>query len=276
MKKEIKEKYFIHNGNILTSDSKELSLDKTSKVIYEVIRVIDGIPLFLEEHIDRLKKSAKLLNCSIDNITDVITMDTKKIITLNDMPEKNLKILIYNIDNPIPDYYIFFIESFYPKKELYQKGIKTISYKAVRDNPQAKVVKTNFRENINAALKKNNAYEALLLNEVGEITEGSRSNVFFVKDGSLYTSPSKDVLLGITRAHIIELCKNLGINVIEQPITYRFLEDCDGLFITGTSPNVLPISQVDDRLFASPRNNIIITIMKSFDLIIKNYIESHK
>ena len=276
MKKEIVEKYFINNGSIFPSDSKELSFDKTCKVIYEVIRVIDGKPLFLEEHIERLKKSANLLNFSIDNMTDTIVTDTKKVITLNEMPEKNLKILIYNINKPTPDYYIFFIESFYPNKELYQKGIKAITYKAVRDNPQAKVIKADFRNNVNAVLKQMDAYEALLLNDADEITEGSRSNVFFVKDDSVYTSPSKDVLLGVTRTHIIKLCEKLGINIIEQPITYSFLKSCDGLFITGTSPKVLPISKVDDRQFDSPKNNTILTIMESFDSMIKEYIEYNK
>lgn len=275
MKKEIIEKYFIHNGSVFPSDSKELSFDKKSKVIYEVIRVIDGKPLFLEEHISRLKKSASLLNCSIDNMTDTIVRDTKKVIGLNEMPEKNLKILIYNINNTMPDYYIFFIESSYPDKKLYQKGIKAITYKAVRDNPQAKVIKADFRNNVNAVLKQTDAYEALLLNDADEITEGSRSNVFFVKDDSVYTSPSKDVLLGVTRTHIIKLCGKLDINIIEQPINYSFFESCDGLFITGTSPKVLPIFQVDDRKFDSPKNNIILTIMESFDSMIKEYIKSH-
>lgn len=275
MKKGIVEEYFIHNGKILTSDSKELSFDRSIKVIYEVIRVIDGVPLFWEEHIERLIKSAKLLDADIEKITKVIALDAKKVIKLNKSPEKNLKILIYNINNPIPDYYIFFIESFYPPIELYKKGIKTITYKATRDNPQAKVINANLRQNVNSALKQLNAYEALLLNDADEITEGSRSNVFFVKGNSIYTPSSKDVLLGTTRAHIIKLCDKIGINVIEQPITHEFLKGCDGLFITGTSPKVLPISQVDDMKFHSTQNEIILKVMESFDSLIDNYIKSH-
>lgn len=276
MKKEITEKHFIHNGNVLTSESKELSFNKTSKVIYEVIRVIDGVPLFLEEHIERLKKSANLLNCNLDKIENGIVLDVKKVITLNKAPEKNLKILVYNVDSSKPDYYVFFIESFYPGKELYQKGIKTITYKAVRDKPHAKVINADLRGNVINILKQKNAYEALLLNEANEITEGSKSNVFFIKDNSVYTSPSKDVLLGVTRAHIIKLCTEQKINVNEMPITLEFLSKCDGLFITGTSPKVLPISSVDNMEFASPENKVVLKIMESFDSMIESYIKAHK
>lgn len=275
MKKEITEEYFIQNGIVINKNSRKLSFDKVNNIIYEVIRVIDGVPLFMEEHMERLSKSASFLNHDITNILDAIVMDTKKIISLNNNPEKNLKILVYNIENPIPDYYIFFIESYYPNKELYQIGIKTITYKAVRDNPNAKVINNDFRKNVNICINENNAYEALLVNEADEITEGSRSNVFFVKNNSIYTSPGKDVLLGTTRKKIITICKELGIKVIESPITIEFLKKCDGLFITGTSPKVLPISQVDDMKFDSPNNRIVLKIKESYDSLIKEYIDSH-
>lgn len=275
MKKEINEEYFIHNGIVMKKNSKKISLEKVNNVIYEVIRVIDGIPLFLEEHIARLSKSANLLNYNIENILETIELDTRKTISLNENPELNLKILLYNIENPIPDYYIFFIESNYPMEELYETGIKTVTFKAVRSNPNAKIINNEFRKNVNESIEKNNAYEALLLNDNDEVTEGSRSNVFFIKGDTVYTPPGNDVLLGTTRNKIIKICNDANIKVCEEPITISFLINCDALFITGTSPKVLPISQVDDRMYDSPNNKILLKIMESYDNLIKEYIASH-
>lgn len=259
----------------MKKNSKKISLEKVNNVIYEVIRVIDGIPLFLEEHIARLSKSANLLNYNIENILETIELDTRKTISLNENPELNLKILLYNIENPIPDYYIFFIESNYPMEELYETGIKTVTFKAVRSNPNAKIINNEFRKNVNESIEKNNAYEALLLNDNDEVTEGSRSNVFFIKGDTVYTPPGNDVLLGTTRNKIIKICNDANIKVCEEPITISFLNNCDALFITGTSPKVLPISQVDDRMYDSPNNKILLKIMESYDNLIKEYIASH-
>ncbi len=59
-------------------------------------------------------------------------------------------------------------------------------------------------------LQESKAYEALLVNEEGYITEGSRSNVFLIKDGVIYTPADRDVLLGITRAKVIDLIRDYG------------------------------------------------------------------
>ncbi|NLN49344.1 MAG: hypothetical protein GX154_09745 [Clostridiales bacterium] len=275
MKKEINEEYFIHNGIVMKKNSKKISLDKVNNVIYEVIRVIEGVPLFLEEHIARLSKSADLLNYNIEDILETIKLDTKKTIMLNENPELNLKILLYNIENPIPDYYIFFIDSNYPKEELYNTGIKTVTFKATRDNPNAKIINNEFRKNVNESIEKNNAYEALLLNDNDEITEGSRSNVFFVKNDTVYTPPGSKVLLGTTRNKIIKICNDLNIRVCEEPVNVSFINNCDALFITGTSPKVLPISQVDDKIYGSPDNKIVLKIMESYNNLIEDYIASH-
>ncbi len=275
MQKEIIEKSFIHNGIVMKANFKKLSFDKVDNIVYEVIRVIDGVPLFLEEHIDRLNKSANLLNHDITNVLQDILTDTKKIILLNGNPNKNLKILLYNIDRPMPDYYIFFIVSNYPREDLYKSGIKTITYNAVRENPNAKIINNEFRKNINTKIKESNVYEALLINESGEISEGSRSNVFFVKNSKVYTSPGKKVLLGTTRKKILSICSDLNIDVLEEPVKLELLKDYDALFITGTSPKVLPISQVDKIKFDSPNNETVKKIMEAYEQIIKDYIQLH-
>lgn len=273
MENEIIEKYLIYNGNIVDRGSHRSYSDGSANIVYEVIRVIDGVPLFLEEHMDRLVKSSDMSNMDIRPLYDSISSNIKKLIEINNKPVKNLKVLVYRTDKGCIDYSMFFIQSNYPQPELYEKGIKTILFNALRENPNAKVQNFGLRERVNKALLESSAYEALLVNEANEITEGSKSNVFFVKNNSLYTSPKQEVLLGVTRTRVIELARSLGIEVIEVSIHKSFLEKCDGLFITGTSPKVLPISKVDEFKYASSKNETILAIMNAYDSLIADYIE---
>ncbi len=276
MKNEIIEKYLICNGSMIDRESYKPCNDFAANIVYEVIRVIDGVPLFLEEHMDRLVKSSEMISMDIRPLSGSIASNIKKLIEVNNKPAKNLKILVYKGDKSYIDYSIFFIQSNYPQPELYEKGIKAILFNALRENPNAKVQNSGLRERVNKALSESSAYEALLVNEAGEITEGSKSNVFFVKNNSLYTSPKQEVLLGVTRTRVIELARSLGIEIIEASIHKSFLEKCDGLFITGTSPKVLPISNVDEFNYESSKNETILSIMKAYDSLIEDYIKRHK
>lgn len=276
MKNELIETYSIYNGNIINNKTQPISYAFSSEIVYEVIRVIDGVPLFLEEHNNRLIKSTNMIGMNISDLIDKIELDIKKLIDINNKPYKNLKVIVYKDTSGKPNYSMFFIKSNYPKPELYKKGINTILFKATRKNPNAKVQNLQLREVINKELENHGAYEALLLNEDDNITEGSKSNVFFVKNNILYTPPKQDILLGVTRARIIQLADKLNIKTIEESIHKSFLKQCHGLFITGTSPKVLPISKVDNQLFDSTKNETIQRLMEAYDRLIEDYINAHK
>lgn len=268
--------YSIWNNKVLdTSKLPDEEINKQPSV-YEVIRVLSGVPLFLEEHLERLRKSIDLLNFQYDLSLLEIREQIYNLIKINDYPKQNIKIIVNNLDDPAKNTFMFFIPSQYPSSEDYNKGIKTISFKAERHNPNAKVVANHLREEINKSIEANGAYEAILINKNGEITEGSRSNVFLVKDDKLYTAPATDVLVGITRSRIINIATNLKIPVIEAVIPISFLQDIEGIFLTGTSPKVLPIATVDNRSFCSSSNPVIIKIMEVYDSMISEYISSFK
>ena len=275
MNKEIIEKFFISNGSVLTANQmNETNIKQPS--IYEVIRVIDGVPLFVEDHMDRLQLSAASLNSKLQLLIPDITADIKKLIKINDNPQKNIKLLVFNLEKAAPDYSMYFIKSSYPSKEQYSQGIHTILFHAERSNPNAKIINNKLRDTINQKLDENNAYEALLVNNKGEITEGSRSNLFFTVQGKIYTAPAQDVLIGITRKYIMNACNCLGLEVVEQPIPFSMLDYTEGAFITGTSPKLLPIASVDEITIPSASNGIVASIHKEYNKILEIYINEHK
>jgi branched-chain amino acid aminotransferase len=91
--------------------------------------------------------------------------------------------------------------------------------------------------------------EAVFLREDGSVAEGSAMNIFMVLNGQLVTSPpTADILVGITRNTVIELARDeLGIPVVERPISRTELYVCDELFFTGTGAQVAPVRSVDRR-----------------------------
>lgn len=275
-KQEVAKDYFLYNGNVFPS--KEFNIEKTIVYpsVYEVIRVMDGVPLFFEEHINRLGNSIELLGYKQPYDNKTIEEHILKLLKINKCYNYNVKIIINALDSEKPNLFVYYVVSSYPEAELYKKGAHTVLYEAERDNPNVKVIAATFRDKINESIKNANAYEALLVNNRGEITEGSRSNVFFVKDDAFYTAPAEDVLVGITRKRIIQLCLKLGYKVVEEPINVSFLENTDGLFLTGTSPKVLPIATIDDRKYNSGGNSAIKAVRDAYDGLINDYIDKNK
>jgi branched-chain amino acid aminotransferase len=96
--------------------------------------------------------------------------------------------------------------------------------------------------------------EAILLNDRGDVSEGTGENVFLVKDGVIRTNDeTADILLGVTRATVIEMARDRGIPVHVGPIALNELLDADEAFFTGTAAEVTPIAQIDDRVYPAER-----------------------
>lgn len=150
---------------------------------------------------------------------------------------------------------------------MYKEGVKTILYFGERENPNAKVINNSFRGAVNKEIKKNDAHEAILVDRNGYITEGSRSNIFLIKGSNVYTSKVEAVLPGVTRTEIIKVAKENSINIIEENIRYTDLEKFDVLFISGTSPNILPIRRVNGLEF-DVENDLLRKLMRLFDELI--------
>jgi branched-chain amino acid aminotransferase len=258
--KEIEGKYFLANG--IEKRVEEFKDDTITKgrTIYEVIRVMDRKPLFFNPHIERLHNSAILAGLEFNINDSELKAQIIKLIEINHIESGNVKIALI-----IGSLYIFKIKHSYPDKSAYDKGVSAVLFMAERKDPNIKIIDTGFRARANEKIKEKNAYEAILVDNNGYITEGSRSNIFMVKGNTLVTSPASQVLPGVTRNIIIALAEKIGIAVMEDKVSFRQIGEMDGIFISGTSPKVLPVNKVDDIDFRSSSNPVIKQIMKEYD-----------
>jgi branched-chain amino acid aminotransferase len=241
-------KRFILNGEFQTTETFDKSLVYEGDSIYEVLRIMKGCPIFLSDHMDRLISSVKQQKKKI--LTDITEL-RRLIIELVRMERKsdiNVKI-VFNYNNSSTNSLIYCIESVYPTKLQYQKGVKGILYRAERKDPESKVINHKLRSSISHRLITESAYEAILVNESNLITEGSRSNIFFVKNNLLITAPDNLVLNGITRKYIIEICKENELSLEFDCPKATDIKQFNAAFMTGTSPMVLPYASIDDVNF---------------------------
>ncbi|HDK7174875.1 TPA: aminotransferase class IV [Clostridium botulinum] len=268
--------FFIENEKIKERGSFEESFLKEGKSLYEVIRIIDGAPLFLKSHLERFYNSAKLegLNLWLDE--EEIKENINRLIEINKVSIGNIK-LVFNFNKGRNNNFLcYFLKHNYPEGIEYKKGVKTILYHGERENPNAKVINMDFRKIVGEKIKEEKAYEAILVDRNGYITEGSKSNIFMIKDGKVITAPIEKVLPGITRQNIMDVCKNLNLKVEEEKVHYKDIDKLEGLFISGTSPKVLPIKSVDEIEFKSSENKLILSIMEGYNKAIEEDVKGYK
>lgn len=245
----------VKNNQVISKDDLERLLSEDNAKIYEVIRVINRKPVFLKEHFNRMKESIQLSKIQ----GSINFADYKKSVELlikeNDYENCNIRVSYYYNNAEIVLFY--FIESFYPSTEQFNTGVHTVTAKVQRHNPNVKAFQKDFKEKVTQIINESIAFEAILINEDDTVSEGSRSNIFFVKDKKLITSHDAAVLLGVTRSKVIEVCENDGIEIEKRVIKFEELESFDGAFITGTSNDVLPIRSIDDRVYGSAENAVV-------------------
>lgn len=265
-------KYYLEDGHLEPIKNYTTDTFEHGRIIYEVIRVINKVPLFYEDHIKRLESSFRLMEKPFSYTYEKIKEYLNRLIEANEVNFGNIKL---TFDIKTDTMKVFSIKHSYPNDELYKSGVKTIFYHGERTNPNAKVIDNSFREKVTNEINKAEAFEAILVNNNGYITEGSKSNIFMIKEGVLYTSQLEDVLPGVTRGRIISLAKSLGIKVEEKNINYKSIKEFDAMFISGTSPKILPISKVDD-INLNVNNETMQELIKAFNKEIEGYVSKFK
>lgn len=268
--KEILGLYFIKNNKLISNDFFESSENSEGTIIYEVIRVIDGKILFFNDHIERFMKSLSGCGCTCNIDKKQIKEQISLLLQVNQIYTGNIKFL-FNLSKG-GDFYAFFIPYYYPSDDEYLRGINLSSIVAERPNPNIKRQHDKLNLQILKLKEETNAYEVLLINHNCFITEGSKSNFFLIKGNEIFTAPEKDILSGITRKYIFQLCMNFNLPVYEINIKVSDLNNFDAAFISGTSPKILPVKRINDVLFDA--NNLLLRkLMQEFEKVIIENLE---
>jgi branched-chain amino acid aminotransferase len=215
----------------------------------------------------RLEDSAKILGVrKLPYTVDELCAAVKETIRANDLEEGYIRPLVYlggtnselNIDNYPPMVGIAVWEwKGFLGPEAREKGIKVHVSSFTRHHPNVMMTKAKVTGNyVNSVLAKTEAVrlgfaEAILLDSQGLVAECAGENLFTVRKGKLITPFRATVLEGITRDSVITIAKDLGIEVVEEPISRDQLYLSDEMFVTGSAAECLAITEVDFRVIGS-------------------------
>jgi branched-chain amino acid aminotransferase len=243
--------------------------------LYEVFRVEKGIALFLEDHIERLFYGADKAGIKLNFDFKTIENYLKNTLVREQIKTGNVRLSVF-FDSPtgrMISFKAFPIPYSYPSEELYEHGISCGLFFSEREHPEAKIANTQIRNKANELIKEKNFFEVLLVNHLGEITEGSRSNVFFILDHKLVTAPNHLVLPGIARKKTLKAAQYLNIPVEYSALPYKKLKDVHAAFITGTSPRILAIKHIENYNLKED-HPIIQQLTKGFSGLVESYIKN--
>ncbi|HBY57595.1 MAG TPA: branched chain amino acid aminotransferase [Candidatus Atribacteria bacterium] len=263
--------------------------------VFEGIRAYEtdkGTAVFrLKEHIDRLFNSAKILKLDVPFNKEQIRQAIKDTIKENNLKSCYIRPLIYRgfkelgvnpFKCPVNCAIAVWEWGAYLGEEALAKGIKTkISSYArnyINSTSQKAKICANYINSIFAKMEAIEAGvdEAILLDTRGYVTEGSGENLFWIRNGIIYTTPTATVLEGITRDSIIKIADDLGYKVQEKYTGRDELYISEEVFFAGTAAEVTPIREIDNyQIGEGKRGPITEKIQKKFFDIVKGKDEEY-
>ncbi|HTI91684.1 MAG TPA: branched-chain-amino-acid transaminase [Puia sp.] len=218
------------------------------------------------EHYDRLKRSAEALNMPYSYSTDELIRATYEVLERNNLQDAYIRPVVYSPANM----------SFNPNTESYtviqvwemapflgEKLLKVMTSSFQRPNPKGfKIEAKASGHYVNSILAsqeaKSKGFDEALLTDMNDfIAEGPGANMFFEKDGRLFTPATGNILPGITRATVLEICREQDIPVEEGQFTISQLKSADAAFFCGTAAEVIGWASIDDTTFKQPWGNTL-------------------
>lgn len=217
----------------------------------------------LREHMQRLANSAhgfgmRGLGYSVDELVEAVRLT----VAANGYDECYIRPVVYltgggwnlNVDGGTPAIGIAVWEwTNYLGDEALEKGVRANVSSYTRHHPNVMLTKAKVVGNYaNSALAKTESVrhgfdEAIMLDPQGFVAECTGENLFVVRDGTIYTPPTTTILEGITRASLITLAGDLGLEVVEQPISRDQLYIAEEVFVCGTAAECIGLSEIDYR-----------------------------
>lgn len=263
------------NNKIIDEENAKISIKDHGflygDALFESLRYEDGHIINLELHIERLKKSAALLQIFIPSISfkEIIL----KLIDLNKLKTARIRITLsrgvnnYDFKTCISPTLLITTDVFTPINNFFHQGTKTCTLNMERPLPQIKTTQILPSILAQQKMKKTNCHECFFINNKQEITEGSCSNIFFILEGSLYTPPENACLAGTKRSQIIKVCKEKHIKVYEENILYSEIHKFQEAFWTNDIYGIVPIKNINNYLFtttphASPTYEFLANVLK--------------
>ncbi len=235
--------------------------------IYEVVRTYGRRPFLFDRHMARLRRSAGFISLTLplgDAEFEARVRETAGVffaqpdatadVYVRILVTRGIGEINYNPASCVSPTVVVIVKPFTPlPAEVYTKGVRAALVPVLRNHPGSVsplIKSNNLLNNALAAQEayRRGAFEGIMRNFRNEISEGSISNIFVVKNGIISTPPiDAGLLAGITRAFVLEIAPGAGFEIRETPLHDADLLGADEAFLTSSTQEIVPIAQVDDH-----------------------------
>lgn len=260
--------YCYLDGELTDKDQKNLRIENRGFTfadgLFEVIRIVEGIPLFLEDHHKRMKESADFFKIPFPYTADDCYQQSVDLIEKNQLYDGELYWELTRGDDEYREhrfrkehngtFAILTIPLRHINPENWKKGVSLTVYPDLRHQLcEHKTI--NLLAN---CLAKNFAYDQKgydsMMFRVDEkkrkyITEGGSSTYFLVKDGFIATPEIDNILPGITRKKVLALCKEAQIPVVQRRVFLDEIKHAEEIFLASTVSKVMPVNKIGEKSF---------------------------
>lgn len=283
------------NGKLFHRDKAKISVFDSGFLlgdgVWEGIRLHQSKLIFINEHLERLYKSAAGISLNIPFTKKKLIGEIKKVLLKNSMEDDvHIRLIISRGDkvtpyqnpnaNVGPINFVIIPEHKKTNPKTYQRGISIGRVQTIRpaDNILSTHLNTLSKLNcILASIEANNlGFDEGIMNDPnGHVSTCNSTNLFFIKKGEILTSKGKYCLNGITRGKAIQICRSNNIPCSEEDFTFDDIADCDEAFVTGTFAGIIPVAKIEDRNLQSTNSGSLVNeIRLLYNQDIHNYINS--
>lgn len=253
------------NGKILESKDAAISVFDRGYLfgegLFETFRSYDGKVPFITKHLDRMEWSSTFIGIPFPH-PEEIKKAVQEVLQANQLADARIKVVLtaqgdsFKPAAPTDDMNVNLLVSAEILAELpqayYKKGVGIIFVHSVMGevSPITHIKSTSWGSKMVARreVEEKGAFEGVFINPKGFVTEGTVTNLFWVKEGTLFTVPQNEGLLGgVTRGLVLELAKKNHIPFKELPTTPADLKKSDEIFLTNSLYEILPVTLIEEE-----------------------------
>tara|TARA_B100001057_G_scaffold171070_1_gene171864 strand:+ start:18144 stop:19055 length:912 start_codon:yes stop_codon:yes gene_type:complete len=287
--------YISINGELLHRSQAKISVFDSGFLlgdgVWEGIRLHKSKLVFIDDHLDRLFKSADGISLDINMSRKKIIDEIFAVLKENSMNDDVHIRLIITRGNKITPYqnpnanigkinYVIIPEFKKADPQIYKNGIKIGRVQNIRPNDHILNPHFNTLSKLNCILASIEAnklgYDEGIMNDLNDnISTCNSTNLFFIKKNEIITSSGNYCLNGITREKVIDICQMMDIPLKKYDFKFDDIIDCDEAFVTGTFAGVTPVSFLEDKKLQSVKSSSLTNkIRHLYNMSIQNNINS--
>jgi branched-chain amino acid aminotransferase len=274
--------YVILNGRTRPATEAKVSLFSpalfSSFGVYESVEVVEGVPFHLQDHLSRLAESAEMIELSLPYSTYDIASWVSQLIRENGNRDCLLRIIALGVTQAEDEALVAILPQPLPcyPDSYYSEGAAVITFAGSRALPTCKSLNTLVNYLARRQAVRAGVHEAILRTD-GEMTEGSRSNIFAVCRDEIRTPPVDRVLSGITRDITVRLALEAGYRALETPLNLMDLSQFSEFFITSTSMHIIPVVRIGGAHVGEGHvGPVTLDLMDRFERYHRDYIHSRR